>query len=348
MSRLVVDVLGTGVGIAAPEPILSELRASLGDLATAASAHRELALVPGDQGLDLRDTGRIVLRGVDPVVIAATVVWHLNAIAAESRAHVVLHAAGIAGASGDGAVLLVGGSGAGKSTLTAACLGAGFAYLSDELAAIDLGTGLIAAYAKPLGLDGVRLVRASSLGKVAASATAPVALVFPRYEPGARTQIVRLDPGWAIVALAAHATNLAALGGIALMWLAGLARACPAFQLTYGDVTHALAVIEDATRGPGGPIEPALVLDPVTGDTTAVAVDDSLAVLHHPSGKVHLLNAAAATVWRRAAGAVGRHEPAAVDAVPAGPEDWGWDHSLASATVDQLVRSGLLTPPADA
>jgi hypothetical protein len=327
---LIVDVLGTAVGTAAPGPVLAQLRAFLVDLAPAPSADRELALAPGENGLDLLDGGQVVRRGIAPDLGAATVVWRLNAIAGESRDHVLLHAACVAGPRGGG-VLLVGGSGAGKSTLAAACVGAGLAYLSDEVAAIDPRTGLVAPYARPLGLDHERLVPASSLGSVAPSPAAPVALVFPCYDPGADTSLVRLDPGWGLAALASHATNVGALGSTALAWLAGLALTAPAFQLTHADAGQAASLITRAAGRPGRPAHPAPVLDPITADTTTVAVGDALAVLHRPTGRIHMLNAAAADVWRRAA----------ADGSAGSRPDW----STAAATIDQLARCGLLVAP---
>lgn len=54
----------------------------------------------------------------------------------------------------DGRVVVIAGlSGDGKSTLVAALVRAGFAYLTDELVAIDPGTGRVVKFAKPLDLD---------------------------------------------------------------------------------------------------------------------------------------------------------------------------------------------------
>jgi hypothetical protein len=331
MSAVVVEVLGTSVRIAAPAAVLAQLRGSLVDLGRAAGADRELALVPRDEGLDLLDGGRVIRGGVAPALGAATVIWRLNAIARESTGHVLLHGACVAGPRAGG-VLLVGGSGVGKSTLTAACVDAGLAYLSDEVVAIDARTGLVAPYAKPLSLDGGRLVPASALGCVASTAAAPVALLFPRYRPGADISVVRLDPTWAFAALASHATNLSVLGRSAVARLAGLAVACPAFQLTHADAGRAAAIVRREAERVGTAVEPAPVLEAITADTTTVAVGDSLAVLHEPSGKVHVLSSAAADVWRRAA----------ADRSNRG----SGDGSTVAETIDHLTRCGLLAAPA--
>jgi hypothetical protein len=345
-----VDVLGTAVAISAPASLRGELRAALVDLEPASAADRELALAAGDRGLELRDDGRLVRQGVDPAVAVATVVWRLNAIAAESPAHMLLHAACVARLGG-GAVLLVGGSGAGKSTLAAACLGAGFAYLSDELAAIDRRTGMVVPYAKPLVLDGELLAPASARGRVATVPVVPTGLVFPRYEPGAPLAEVPLEPSWALATLAAHATNSAALGPSTFAWLAGVALACPATQLTHGDARTAVAVVRRAAQGPMPTVTPAAVLPQITPDTTTVALGDSLAVLHEPSGKVHVLNPAAAALWCGAAGAglnggdVSRLVDAVLDALDTG-QGQPPARSTVAATIDRLARSGLLAAAA--
>jgi hypothetical protein len=342
MSSLTVDVLGTAVGIAAPGPVQDELRRILADLEPAAQPAREVALTPSDHGFDLRDSGHLVRTGVAPGLAAATIVWRLNAIAAASSDHVSLHGACVAGPLGAG-VLLVGGSGAGKSTLALAGIRAGLAYLSDELAAIDRRTGQLAPYARPLGLDGECLVPASELGTVAASAS-PAAVVFPHYRPGTDASVVQLDPGWALAALVAHATNLAALRGTALAWLASLALACPAYQLTHGDASQAVETVGQLASGQARPLQPSRVLDPVTSDTTTVAVGESLAVLHEPSGRVHVLNAGAAGVWQRTVGASSRIDTSSLVDGELGTLSGDDAGSATAATVDHLMRAGLLAP----
>jgi hypothetical protein len=351
MRALTVDVLGTTVAIDVPGSVSRELRAALRDLEPATGADRELSLVPGERGFDLRDGGRVIRSAVDPAVAVATLVWRLNAIAAESTSHVLLHAACVTPPQGGG-VLLVGGAGAGKSTLAAALVSAGMAYLSDELAGIDCRAGTVTPYPKPLVLDGDRLVPASSLGEVAAGPVAPAALVFPRYRPDAGTTDMPFDPSWAFLALATHAINLRGLGGTALAWLAGLALACPARQVTHADVRTAVSLIEDNQGEPARRVQPAETLPPVTPDTITVEVGDSLAVLHEPSGRVNLLNPSAAALWRSAAGTrtYGHDMTSLVDAALEGidtADGWRPDRGIASATIDRLARSGLIAAPAN-
>ena len=184
-----------------------------------------------------------------------------------------------------------------------------------------------------------------------AAPTAPTALVFPCYEQGGDLLEAPLDPGWALIALAAHAPNLTALGGTGLAWLAGLALACPARQVTHGDARRVVAIVRELARRPAAPLVPAPVLAPITATTTTVALGADLAVLDHRTGQVHLLNPSAAAVWCAAPGAAAGDDPAARTAsVAAELERSGgapMAHRDVSATLDHLVRAGLLPDPLD-
>src|SRR5512136_1043844 len=73
----------------------------------------------------------------------ATREWNLTCGAA-------VHAGVVASAGA--VVAFPGESGAGKSTITAACLVAGFDYVSDEALCIDVADGRVVAYPKPIAL----------------------------------------------------------------------------------------------------------------------------------------------------------------------------------------------------
>jgi hypothetical protein len=342
--ELIVDVLGASVTVRAPAAVLAELRIALVDLTSPASSApaastRELTLEADLRGrYRLLDDHAEVLDDIDPVVAAASVVWRLNAIAASAPGRVMLHAGCVAGA---GAVLIPGRSGAGKSTLVAACVEAGMSYLSDEYAVIDLASGEVVPYPKPLSLTGERLVAASALraGSVGV-AVSPGAIVFPRYEPGAPTAVTRLDPQWTLAALAAHATSLEALGAPALQRLAGLAAALPAWQATYDDGAAVAPRIIAAAAEPPPPAPPADIVGPITPTTTTMVFGDELAVFDHPTGQVHILNEAAAHVWTCVPDVSSRVRlvEVAVERAPAG----SLDPTRAAATLDRLDDIGLL------
>ena len=334
-----VDVLGTAVALRAPEPILTELRAVLIDLEPGLDPSRHLVLEEDADGrFRLLDARALIREGIAPSVAAATVVWRLNAIAAETSHHLVIHAGCV---TGERAVLLPGQSGAGKSRLVAGCVTAGLSYLSDEYAVVELEGGSIVPYAKPIGLDGERLVAASHVrpGSVGSSSP-PGGIVFPRYEPHAPTTATALDPGRTLIALAAHATNLATVGGAAVPWLAGIAASCPAWQITYGDARDAVAQICEMARAPARVPQPADVIGPITPTTTTVTLGDDVAVFDDLTGKIHLLNPGAAFVWMCVPDASdGSHiADVAFARAPVG----SLDQQDIAATVEHLVGTGLL------
>jgi hypothetical protein len=268
-------------------------------------------------------------------------VWHLNAIVTEAVDHVLVHAGCVAGAF-EGAVLLPGRSGAGKSTLTAACVGEGLHYLSDELAGLHLDHGVVSPYARPIGLDHEHLIVASGLGRVLQRPAAPAAVVFPRYEPGATLRAVPLDAGWALVALAAHSPNLAALGPRGLAALGGLALACPAVQVTYGDAAEAVSVVRDLAARRGSRITAPPVIDSLIPGLTAIALGEELGVLHGASGRVSLLNPAAAAIWQHVAGSGSSRTE--IESLIRGDDGPALSRSVIEATIGRLRHDGLLPP----
>jgi len=342
VNPLVADVLGTAVCVDGPEPVRAELRRLLIDLETTAPPVRRVLLETEPAGtLRLVDDGSIVRTGIAPGVGAATAVWWLNVLVARSAEQVLLHSACV----GDrGAVLLPGESGTGKSTLAAACVAAGLSYLSDEYAAVDQSLGLVVPYAKPLELQGPGLIAASALrAESAGRPLPPVGIVFPRYRRDAPTDAMTLTPGWTLLALVAHTTNLGRLGASALPWLAALAAACPGWRVTYEDPAAAVRRVRALAATPGGPLRPAAVIGPVTSTTTTVELGDELAVLDATTGRVHLLSTAAALVWTSVPDATAQGCDL-VDLVLARSAEPTLDRSALVATVEHLVRCGLLPP----
>lgn len=96
--------------------------------------------------------GRLIGEAASPAGAAAILVADVNRRAVASRPdQLVVHAAAVSYPGG--VVLLPGEPGAGKSTLAAGLVSAGFSYLTDEAAAIDLDRLSVDAYPKPVSLD---------------------------------------------------------------------------------------------------------------------------------------------------------------------------------------------------
>jgi hypothetical protein len=339
---MVVDVLGAVVAIDVPTELTAPVAAALADTRSDARHDRVLRLEPqGDGRLRLLDDGEPVLIEVEERHAVGTLVWWLNRLVAASSSHLVLHAGCVAGRTGG--VLLPGGSGAGKSWLTGACVDDGLAYLSDEHAVVDLDTGLLLPFPKPLDLGDDGLVAATALRCDALSPPIHVgAVVFPRYVAGAELEVAELDSKATLLSLASHATNLGALGEPAFRWLVAFASR-PAWQVIYGSGRDAVELVRLAAQGDGDRAMPPMPVDPqspVTSFTTTVRFGAGLAVLDHTTGSVHVLNEASALVWSCVAGATSLREIAvrAAASAPAG----GFASGDIDATIAHLAHCGLL------
>lgn len=198
----------------------------------------------------------------------AVLLWHINGqVIARSDRFVRLHAGGVARA-GD-AVLLPGAMEAGKSTLTAGLVRAGLDYLSDELVAVDPDDGHLEGFPRAVSLDPgawlafaevrprltERLARSLPYqwqvpadvlrpGSVVRRAR-PATIVAPRLEPGAALRLERLPAQQVLVTLASVTFDLDGDPGRNLAVLGQLARTCPAYRLTFGDVRPAVAAVLD-------------------------------------------------------------------------------------------------------
>ena len=173
---------------------------------------------------------------------------------------VSLHAAAVAR---DGElVLLAGESGSGKTTLTLALLGAGWTYLSDDLAPVSVETAHVHPFPKPLGVkdaaawEGVREAFAgSALGPPAGSFLVPPALwdvaaeplpvsavLFPRFSPGSPLEVERLSAAKAAALASAYLRRLdESTVGLLNRVCAGATCA----RLAYGSTADALRAVED-------------------------------------------------------------------------------------------------------
>lgn len=159
--------------------------------------------------------------------------WGLNwCVSAHCHQYLIIHAAVIARRGR--AVILPAPPGSGKSTLCAALVNRGWRLLSDELALIDMSTGLLQPLPRPVSLKNrsIQVIQefepAAVIGPITLdTAKGTVAhmraprdsidqandcarlkwLVFPRYEAGAATESTSMLRSEALMALAENAFN---------------------------------------------------------------------------------------------------------------------------------------------
>jgi hypothetical protein len=246
------------------------LLAGLRDLETAPVEHwYSLTAADAPAGaVDVRRDGEELARGQQPGDAMGWVVWDVNRAAAEAgRDHLLFHAGGIE-ADGTG-VLLPGASGSGKSTLVAGLVRGGLGYLTDELAALNMATGRLMPYAKPLTVKPGSFAVLSDMrpdvsvesrhgpwagqewqvavgdgtGRRIGRPCVPGFVVVPRYDAAAETALTPLSDTEAFFALAVNAVNLIPHGSEGTSALGRLAKRCRCFSLTVSDLDEACRLV---------------------------------------------------------------------------------------------------------
>ncbi|MFT3974430.1 MAG: hypothetical protein QM699_13565 [Amaricoccus sp.] len=252
----------------ADEEILDLMHPRLAHAETQAPAAATLHLRRTATGFALIEQGRPPEHHHRAEALVGAVVRRLVEIGA-GRADwaAVLHAAAVADGAG-GAIVLPGACGRGKSTLTAALVGAGAAYLSDDCVPLD---ALGRAVAVPFSLCLKQSGWAAGEAVLPASAAAPVfhcaergpcryvapprvaarplpltAFVFPSYAEGARLTLAPMPPEETLAALVAGRAWLARDPAGLATALAAIERT-PAWRLGYGSTADALSAIGDIT-----------------------------------------------------------------------------------------------------
>jgi hypothetical protein len=215
------------------------------------------------------------------------VVWDVNRSAAEASGEHLLFHAGALDAGGIG-ILLPGTSGSGKSTLTAGLARAGLGYLTDELAALDLRSGQLLPYPKPITLkagsfsvlpeldpDGRRrsglgtgagswageewqVAVGGDTGRRVGGACAPRLGVVPRFAAGVPTHLTPLSNTEAFLSLALHAVNLLPHGVAGSAALGRMVAQSDCFALTMSDLDEACALVSGLVEGVTPAVEASL------------------------------------------------------------------------------------------
>jgi hypothetical protein len=227
--------LGHDFALSADEARVAYVQQLYAQLATAGTA--ETNYVIDDSGLRFGDE---LLTDDDSLVIDM-LVWHVNReVVGRSGQHLLLHAGAVQ--SPAGAVVVAGPSGTGKTTLVAALVDAGLDYLTDEIAALDLNSGLVLPYAKPLTVKGEGQRPIERVGEPCPLAAA----VFAAYEPDATPRLEPVHRADALIELAQNSFNFPDHGAAALEALAGAIRSAQCHRLVMGDPHAAAALVIEA------------------------------------------------------------------------------------------------------
>ncbi|MFC1462357.1 hypothetical protein ACFLQU_02015, partial [Verrucomicrobiota bacterium] len=182
--------------------------------------------------------------------------------------YLVLHAA--AAACGDAGLLLPGDKGVGKTTLAATLTAHGFLYYTDEMAPLEVATGRLVPFARPLNIKadteevlrplgdrvmvgpytGARADYRGLCGRVRSDlvGTAPVPVkqvVFARYVPGAETRLAESSKGKAVLDITRQAFNFNAFEEKAVALVSEIVRSAGTWSLEYSDVNAAAQAVHD-------------------------------------------------------------------------------------------------------
>lgn len=254
---------------------------------------------------------------------------HINQRVLSARDDLLsIHAAGVA--TPDGAVLLPGRSGSGKTTLCARLLQHGAAYLSDDSVALDHSQRVL-GYPKPLGFKGgtweqfagpdladldfgqgvqdVWQIPPNRLGASIVTSADPVAVVLPRFEPGAELRLEPISPRAAAAALVEQTQNLLSFGvPQALEIIGGLAVRAACSAVVYGDAREAAPAVLALIRSPHHPVAAYEVVSagPPNGgvtqpfpaaDLSTLDFEDGAIVVRGVSGEYATVDRAGAMIW---------------------------------------------------
>lgn len=201
--------------------------------------------------------------------------WDVNHKAVEqAQDFLALHAA--AASWGEAGVVLPAPPDSGKTTLVAGLTQVGCRYLSDEVALIDVRSGLVHPFPRALWMDpgsvevvpglfdrlpsdfrrlmelryyvSPEVIRPGSLGE-------PCRLryvVAPSYQAGSRTALEPMTRAETVTALVENSFNFIKFGGRGLTLLSEVVRDVECYRLRIGDLESAVRTITDLVRGRDG------------------------------------------------------------------------------------------------
>ncbi len=217
--------------------------------------------------------GEGLLETPDTDRVARYMLWHVNyEVITTTSTHFLVHGAAVT--IGREAVVFPGEMNAGKTTLAAGLVLDGFGFLTDETVALNLSTGMIDPYPRPLNIGRGSWGVLASLrpadcdeedpiarvawhvdpgtirpGAVASSATLRW-VVAPRFEQGGPTRLDPISRAEAAMLLYRNAFNRHRLGSAGIRALVDAMRHADCARLPNGDLADAVASVRRFTGTP--------------------------------------------------------------------------------------------------
>lgn len=255
-----LDMAGTHLRVRCADPESARAaRALLQDLARAEpehDGHPDLSLTTSGTRLLLSSGSAHIYLGPEDDVLDR-LMTELNRRALEMTPHLACHA-GVVSAE-DRAIAIPGLSGSGKSTLVAACILAGFRYVSDEALCLRRDDGGVVPYPKPISLSAASLehlglaalhpgiprvlLRAAELGGDNCETESVLTDLVLRERGSLRLEVVSRPRSDAVMELLRHAFNHYRDAGGSFRLAGSVASRCRVWMLRYQDPLEAAALL---------------------------------------------------------------------------------------------------------
>jgi hypothetical protein len=211
----------------------------------------------------------------EPSALAEMLLWHVNTQTVRlTGSFLLVHAGAVCTEAGQG-VLLPAPSGSGKTTFVAGLVRGGFAYLSEEIGAIDPVLLRLHPYPRPMNLRArsralfrdvprrydpwwaIRdwCVHAEDIRPDSAR-TEPcplAAVVAHRFEPGAPTRLEPITAARTAYEIGRNLMNLRHYGRRVVPLLERIVAQASGYRLVWGDLGDAVAAVKHVTERKKGP-----------------------------------------------------------------------------------------------
>ena len=196
--------------------------------------------------------------------------WGFNWVVAQhAHQYLIVHAAVVE--KNNKALIFPGTPGSGKSTLCSGLVSKGWRLLSDEMALIEINTGLLQPIPRPISLknQSIEIIREfapkfvigepvedTAKGTVAhvrapensvvssKNKVYPFAVIFPKYKDSAETELTQISQGVGFMKLAENSFNYSVLGKSGFNTLGDVIDRCDCYEFNYSKLPDAISLFD--------------------------------------------------------------------------------------------------------